>query len=718
MGLVLHHQTADAALGAPLDSWKRGGYLFCGDSLLWMAKLIEMHGEGWIDVVQCDPPYGIEFLRDWDSFKQGKRTQYIVSQEHMGGYAEEKGFTSGLRFANQTPRDMLNYQEFTFEWASLAFRLCKPGARLVSFSSTRTYHHMAVAIEAAGWEIIDKGEWVYWSGFTKSHDYGEMLLRRYELGMGLRGPRKGMPPLPAPERVAILERLAAEILMWIERFAPALRGMPWDQAWPHCFEFYKGRGHALKPAHEPFTIARKPTSEPLHLAGFWLNIDRCRIPYSTPKPKGGLADHLQEPDGEVQAAEIQVHYPHCSGDQWHNDRPWLKQAEAAGETVTIGGHPDGRFPTNMVIERDILGVPDGAPPEEQFSGDLTKNLYGTGARAEAAGYTEVETDYLAPPPGEKPKDALSHDFAQHGGSMMDHANRDEANQNAHAYKPHEDGRYPVNLVLSSQVEDLERDHFAPPEEDLAARKTPLPVNAAYQSPLGTLDGSAETPEEQRAREWQPHPDGKYPPNVLLSGQIRLSDGTMMAITADLLMEMGLEYLAAFLPDLLDDEDGRYPVNMYRCPKPSEAEHGSWNKHVTIKPEGLMRWLATLLANPAEHGAPPNIVLDPFSGSGPVAKVCEEMGLRWIAGDLDPSSCAWTTMRLRRLSHERIALPPGMQRRIDLLIPKRKKKLARKQEPLSTDNHQTVGIPALPAPAALTPAPVDVSTMPLFGGASA
>ena len=34
-------------------------------------------------------------------------------------------------------------------------RVCKPGAMLLAFGGTRTYHRMACAIEDAGWEIRD-----------------------------------------------------------------------------------------------------------------------------------------------------------------------------------------------------------------------------------------------------------------------------------------------------------------------------------------------------------------------------------------------------------------------------------------------------------------------------------------------------------------------------------------------------------------------------------
>ena len=51
-----------------------------------------------------------------------------------------------------------------------ALRVAKPGAYLLAFGGTRTFHRLAVAIEDAGWEIRDTVMWVYGSGFPKSHN--------------------------------------------------------------------------------------------------------------------------------------------------------------------------------------------------------------------------------------------------------------------------------------------------------------------------------------------------------------------------------------------------------------------------------------------------------------------------------------------------------------------------------------------------------------------
>lgn len=121
-------------------------------------------------------------------------------------------------------------------WADI-YKLLKPGVHLLAFSGSRTYHRMAVAIEDAGFEIRDMIEWVYGSGFPKSLNIGHKI----------------------PE--------------------------------------YEGYGTALKPAHEPCVLARKPIEGTVannvlkHGTG-GLNIDGSRV--GTETLGGGTMPDLRD----------------------------------------------------------------------------------------------------------------------------------------------------------------------------------------------------------------------------------------------------------------------------------------------------------------------------------------------------------------------------------------------------------------------------------------
>jgi DNA modification methylase len=96
------------------------------------------------------------------------------------------------------------------EFWKLCLEILKPGGHMLAFSATRTYHRMVVAIEDAGFEIRDQIMWVYGQGFPKSLNISKQLEKQNDL----------------------------------------------DNA-----EKLSGFGSALKPAHEPIVMARKPLSE-------------------------------------------------------------------------------------------------------------------------------------------------------------------------------------------------------------------------------------------------------------------------------------------------------------------------------------------------------------------------------------------------------------------------------------------------------------------------
>ena len=91
---------------------------------------------GRFTAVVTDPPYGLEFMgKEWDK--------------------------AGVAFDPAT-------------WQAVA-RVCKPGAFLLAFGGTRTWHRLAAAIEDAGWEIRDTIVWLYGTGFPKSLDISKTI---------------------------------------------------------------------------------------------------------------------------------------------------------------------------------------------------------------------------------------------------------------------------------------------------------------------------------------------------------------------------------------------------------------------------------------------------------------------------------------------------------------------------------------------------------------
>lgn len=155
-------------------------------------------------------------------------------------------------------------------WAEV-LRVLKPGGHLLSFGGTRTWHRMACAVEDAGFEMRDSIAWLYGSGFPKSLDVGKAIdkaagAEREVVGSKVTGMMAGQSgTLNAANGFAGGQ-------MVVPLTAPATEdAVRWD-----------GWGTALKPAHEPIVVARKPFPGTVaanvveHGTGA-LNIDACRI---------------------------------------------------------------------------------------------------------------------------------------------------------------------------------------------------------------------------------------------------------------------------------------------------------------------------------------------------------------------------------------------------------------------------------------------------------
>jgi site-specific DNA-methyltransferase (adenine-specific) len=145
----------------------------------------------------------------------------------------------------------------------------KPGAHLLSFFGSRTYHRGAIPIEDAGFEIRDQLMWIYGSGFPKSHNIG-----------------KAVDKLQGNEREVLGTRISAfgdaetsetedGRNLWGKESTKEVTLTKGNSEW-------EGWGTALKPAHEPIVMARKPfkgsvAENVLEHGTGGINIDECRV---------------------------------------------------------------------------------------------------------------------------------------------------------------------------------------------------------------------------------------------------------------------------------------------------------------------------------------------------------------------------------------------------------------------------------------------------------
>jgi DNA modification methylase len=130
-------------------------------------------------------------------------------------------------------------------WAAV-LRVLKPGAHLVAFGGTRTYHRMASAIEGAGFEVRDTLCWLYGSGFPKSHDVSKGIDRQ----AGAVREVIGKHAVPGYARANVEHGTQARSSFEFPEYS--------KEAVTDAARQWAGYGTALKPSHEDLVLAQKP----------------------------------------------------------------------------------------------------------------------------------------------------------------------------------------------------------------------------------------------------------------------------------------------------------------------------------------------------------------------------------------------------------------------------------------------------------------------------
>jgi DNA modification methylase len=95
-------------------------------------------------------------------------------------------------------------------------------------------------------------------------------------------------------------------------------------------------------------------------------------------------------------------------------------------------------------------------------------------------------------------------------------------------------------------------------------------------------------------------------------------------------------------DLFPASTSGSAARFFYCAKASKADRGVDNKHPTVKPTDLMRYLCRLVTPPG------GVVLDPFMGSGSTGKAATLEGFDFIGIDLDAEYVAIARGRIEGL----------------------------------------------------------------------
>ena len=310
--------------------------IICGKSEIELKRF----DDNTFDSCVTDPPYKLEFMgKEWDSLdKKYKEGQFVPCETCDG-----KGtvFESGVEVAcpdclgsgvNIMPQSN-PMQQFFYGWATELYMVMKPGAHILVFGGTRTYHRMACAVEDAGFEVRDMIEWFYGSGFPKSLDIS-----------------KSIDKMKGKEREVISKNPNARntggnINICKKNGTGTITAPTTEEAIQ-----WNGWGTAMKPAHEPILLARKPISECNIAANVlkWgvggLNIDKSRISFNGDVPNPSSS-------GWKRTNAINANHGFRPNAYVGEDKDWYPK--------------QGRFPANLILDDDA-----GQMLDEQ-SGELT-----------------------------------------------------------------------------------------------------------------------------------------------------------------------------------------------------------------------------------------------------------------------------------------------------------------------------------------------------------
>ena len=536
-----------------------------------------------VESIVTDPPYGLAFM--------GKKWDYDVPSVAV--------------------------------WRE-ALRVLKPGGHILAFAGSRTYHRMAVNIEDAGFEIRDQIMWIYGSGFPKSLNISKAIDKK--LGAEREKIRKKYSPQQMLMKDGQNERPwqnKAKELGYHETMSD-------KPASPEA-EQWNGWGTALKPAHEPIVLARKPvegtvTDNVLAHGTGGLNIDESRV--------GNIVQDTSKNGRKAESHKATIFE---SG---------LKK-DFDGE-ITVG-----RFPANVIH--------DGSEEVKELMPDVKGS---SPAELGDTGFWFGENRSDKPmAPGYGDDGSAARFFKEASFSKQEH------------------GRFPANIILDAEAGAI-LDEQGGDLKAATSRTDTISTGMFAGGDAGTVyadEGGASR--FFKEADFSTEERGRFPANVIHDGSEEVLEGFPHTESGDgkphhIVRESqsqsmsGKNYAGRSLNTYGDKGSA---ARFFYCAKASTAERnagceelqeqemgknqssleggkmltGSGNErsnlkknfHPTVKPIAIMEYLCRLITPPG------GVILDPFMGSGTTGIAALRLGFEFVGIELSEEYVEIATARI-------------------------------------------------------------------------
>ena len=568
--------------------------------------ILKTYPDNYFDAVVTDPPYGLgkepnaaELMKDWVE----------------NGYHE----VSGSGFMGKEWDAFVPQPVF---WKEV-FRVLKHGGHVLSFFGTRTYDWGVMSMRFAGFEVRDCIQWLYGSGFPKSHniskaldkmpkansrllEFAELLKnKRNELGLtiseaddlicngstmynflegrNINGVCKIYPPnRDFYEKIVIQYKIEGwddivENNLQVVGSQEGNFGFQSDgERWTEKREIkefttntakqWDGWGSALKPANEPIVLARKPLEKGLSIAENileWgvggINIDATRV---------GIEERTYKGSGK-------------SNQRYSDDRAGM--TDGRGQDIEFNAQ--GRFPANIIFTHH---------PECECIGTKKVKAIKGGCKFESAFFKSGESN-----------------FTKDGG-----IGDADGNETIEDWDCHED--CPIRILdEQSGVSKSQRSERGNINDNL--------VYGKYKPQEDTLRG---------------HNDKGGASRFFYVAKASKSERNK---GLDDFEEKPLAFSNQAKAEL---KRGNAEFDGGQAKGHGNSIRHLKNFHQTVKPIKLMQYLVKMIT-------PPNgIVLDPFCGSGTTGVACKLDGFQFVGMEQDPEYSKIAESRINNYKEEK------------------------------------------------------------------